>query len=181
MLINDFCASSETGKEASHKPCVFPAAKQREKLFAGCWNVQLQMLTGLLSRVQNPAGCLFFQFWKPVNITGWTSWLLFRHWVCAGFVPQDLILEASELLCLGMDQMVPGVALLALLPSAPSRHWWVVGSFLHFPLFLFAFSRSWSWAICPVFLIFVFVLWGKKYLNPSVLYFYFFPFTVWDN
>lgn len=73
--------------------------------------------------------------------------------------------------------MVPDVtiSLLALLPSTPSGKWLVVGPYIHCPFFLFAFSRSWSCAVCPIFL----VLWGKKYLNPSVLIF--FPFFLFPQ
>lgn len=88
-----------------------------------------------------------------------------------GSIPSVLVLEASRLLgrFLRTSQMVPDgtIGLLALLPSTPSSKWVVVGPFIYYPLFLFAFSRIWSCAICPVFS----VLWGKKYLNPSVLFF----------
>lgn len=71
MLINSFCASSETGEEASHKSCGFPPARQREKPLAGWWNVQPQMLTGLLPRVQNPADGCFFSFGKQwISLAG---------------------------------------------------------------------------------------------------------------
>lgn len=173
------------GKKPHINPGFFLPAKQREEPLAGWWNVQPQMLTALLCRVQNPAGCLFFQFWNAVTVCGRTSWLLSQCRICAGCFPQDLILEAAELLglCLRMAQMVPGVtlSLLVLSLSAPSSKWLVAGSFIPYPLFLFAFSRSWSWAICPVFVLFCFVLWDKSTRTLHFLLVFFFPVTVWDN
>lgn len=152
MLISDFCANSETGKEASHKPCVFLPPKQREKPLTG-----RKAPDADCSVVQSLKSCWvfgFFHFWKAVNITGWTSWLLSQHWVCAGLFPQDLILETSEFCALEWIRWYQGgsACSVTFCTFQQVMSGWII---LHHPLFLFC--TSWSWAVCPVFLLLLFL------------------------